>query len=436
VRKILIIARREYRAMVGTKAFLIALTMMPVLMLGGIAVHAFLRDRVETEDKTIVVVDHTGSLFGPLAKAADAHNRSAAAGKTEEGHSRTRFLLEEQDAADVSDELRLALSDRVRDGEIHAFVEIPANVSSAEPGQGGRSVRFHAENPMLSDARRWLQATLNEIIRTRRLKELGIDPAVVDEADRPVPFQGLGLLQRAAGGGVSEAAPKGEMLEAFVPFGAVMLMFLVVFLAAQPTLEAVLEEKTQRIVEVLLSSANPFQLMCGKLLGSVGGSLTVVAVYMTGGYFLARHFEVADLLPLHLLPWFLLFQVLAVLFFSSIFLAVGASVNQLKEAQALLLPVWLVMMIPMFVWFPVLQEPTGSLATGLSLFPPATPFLMVLRMAATQAIPLWQPLLGIAILTATTLLCVFAASRIFRIGILSQGKTPKLRELLRWAVRG
>ena len=94
------------------------------------------------------------------------------------------------------------------------------------------------------------------------------------------------------------------------------------------------------------------------------------------------------------------------------------------------------MVFPMFVWLQVIREPTGGFATWLSFVPPATPLLMVLCMSTSTAIPLWQPVLGIVVLLATTLLCVFVAGRIFRIGILAQGKTPTVAELFRWAVRG
>jgi ABC-2 type transport system permease protein len=94
------------------------------------------------------------------------------------------------------------------------------------------------------------------------------------------------------------------------------------------------------------------------------------------------------------------------------------------------------MMFPLFVWLHVIREPTSGFATALSFIPPATPLLMVLRMTATKAVPLWQPILGVVVLVATTLLCVFAAGRIFRIGFLAQGKAPNLLQLARWAVRG
>ncbi len=142
------------------------------------------------------------------------------------------------------------------------------------------------------------------------------------------------------------------------------------------------------------------------------------------------------MIPYQMLPWFVVFQVLGVMLFASVFMAIGASVNQLKEAQSMLWPVWIMMMLPFFIWFRIIQEPNSPIAVALSFFPPSTPTMMVLRMATGAAVPLWQPLLGIVLTLLTTLACVYIAARIFRIGLLWQGKTPKLRELLRWAFSG
>jgi ABC-2 type transport system permease protein len=108
----------------------------------------------------------------------------------------------------------------------------------------------------------------------------------------------------------------------------------------------------------------------------------------------------------------------------------------MKEAQAMLTPVTIVTMIPLFVWVNVIREPTSTFATLFSLFPPATPMLMVARIAVPPGIPWWQPTLGVVLVLAATLMCVYAAGRIFRIGILLQGKGPRLGEMVRWVVRG
>ena len=218
--------------------------------------------------------------------------------------------------------------------------------------------------------------------------------------------------------------------------GIMMLMFMVIVLAAQPMIESVMEEKSQRIAEILLGSVSPSQLMAGKLLGCVAGSLTIVLVYGLGALGVAQYYHVLHLVPLAIVPWFLIYQVFAVLLFGSLFMTVGACVNHLKEAQGMLIPIWLLIMFPMFVWFNVVREPTGSFALWMSLVPPATPMLMVLRMAASPDIPIWQAAVGVLILVAATGLCVFAAGRIFRIAILAQGQTPKFKQMMQWIVAG
>jgi ABC-2 type transport system permease protein len=215
-----------------------------------------------------------------------------------------------------------------------------------------------------------------------------------------------------------------------------MLMFMSVMIVGQPMLTSVIEEKQQRIAEVLLGSVSPFQLMMGKLLGNVGVALTIVAIYLGGGYFVAQHYGYTELVPASLLMWFIAFEIMACLLFGSVFIAVGAACTEIKEAQSMLMPVMVVLVMPMMVWFNVMQEPLSNFATWISLFPPATPLLMLLRVAASPMVPLWQPVLGMILVVAAAVLCIFAAGRVFRIGILLQGKAPKMSELMGWIARG
>jgi ABC-type Na+ efflux pump permease subunit len=265
-----------------------------------------------------------------------------------------------------------------------------------------------------------------------RLEQAGIDAGVVRLASQEIALEPAGLFTRDVSGAARAAEQRNEMTAIFLPMSCMMLMFMVIFMAAQPMLESVLEEKASRIMEVLLGCLNPTQLMLGKLLGTVAGSLTIFGVYLGGMLAVGQGKGMLSDLPWEVAPWFILFQVLGVLFFASIFMAVGASVSQLKEAQSMLLPVWLMLMLPMFVWFQVVREPNGPLAFWLTLIPPATPSMLVLRMATGATIPLWQVLLSLALLVAATWMCVVVAGRIFRVGILWQGKTPQIGELLRW----
>jgi ABC-2 type transport system permease protein len=259
---------------------------------------------------------------------------------------------------------------------------------------------------------------------------------MVAYATLPVTVESMGLYTQTPDGQIKKAEPASREAVIFVPMSIMMLMFMVIMVAAQPLMTSVLEEKSLRIAEVLLGSASPFQIMMGKLIGNVGVSLTMITVYMAGGVFLLRYYDMPDLITRDIIIWFVIYQILAIFVYGSVFVAIGAACSDIKEAQSYLTPVMLTLVFPLMVWFQVLREPMGKFATWISLFPPFTPMLMVMRMASTKTIPVWQPLVGVVLVVMAVIVCVFAAGRIFRIGLLSQGKAPKPAELMRWIISG
>lgn len=457
MKKVLAIAVREYRAMVGTKAFLISIIMMPVLMLGGIFAMELMQKVEQTKERSVAIIDHSNQFYDLLLENCEIRNKnlraqsemSAASSSSDTlpsnqggagvpGMSPEIYHLEEIDPATDSEQLRLELSNRIRSQSLYAFVEIPADVLKTGLTDDN-DVKFYSQDSSISLARNWISSVVSRLAKEKRIAESGIPKSEVRrirKASSPVNVKGFGLLTKAVDGSIKTDEVQNPIATLMMPMAFMMLMFMVIFMAAQPMLESVIEEKSQRIAEVLLGSANPFQLMLGKLLGTVGGSLTVFAIYAVGAFLLAINRGWLGLIPFEILPWFLAFQIVGVLLYASIFMAVGASVSQLKEAQSLLLPVWMLMMSPLFVWFFIVRDPLGGLATGFSFFPPATPTAMVLRMATGQSIPVWQPILGLVLTLITTVFIVFVASRIFRVGILWQGKTPKFSEIMRWATTG
>jgi ABC-2 type transport system permease protein len=443
--KILTIAVREFRAIVGTKAFLISLAIMPLLMFGSFLAIELLQKSGGIDEKKIAIIDHSQVFVAYLQQAAQENNlaldslndsQDVAGSKAASSNRRSgpptmakgiKFFIENIEPSGVSDSVRLELSRRVKSHDLQSFVEIPANMLETNVAE-----MFSEENA-LSMVQSWLSDRINQRAKQLRFAQFGLDPTVVQQATMPIALKPMGLLEQNSDGSIRLGEEKNALVGTFMPMILMMLMFMVIFMSAQPMLESVLEEKSQRIAEVLLGSVSPSQLMAGKLIGSVGGSLTVVAVYILGALVFAQQKGYLEMAPLHILPWFILFQILGVMFYSSIFMAVGASVSQLKEAQSMLLPAWIVMMSPMFVWFLIIQDPNGSMAFWISMFPPATPTAMILRLSTGVSIPVWQPILGMGLLVIATIACVVIAGRIFRVGILWQGKTPKLAELARWA---
>jgi ABC-2 type transport system permease protein len=460
MRKVWVIAAREYKAAVKTKSFLIGIILLPIMMGGGFLAMVLFKGEIDLRPKRFAIVDRTpGQQLYPLvAKAAEQHNEKHAAAKPQ---TKAAIVLESVQVPAEGDveELRLALSERVRQGELTGFLEIgpkvpqplegplsqasPDEDEPAEPPAGKASLvephalRYQTNRPAYQDFAKWAQTFLNGAVHAQRAEKKGMSVTDLTAIVQRVPLLSKGLTTRdPQTGRIQEAIDQSPVVAFLLPGGLVVLMFMMVLLGAAPLLQGVMEEKMQRIAEVLLGSVQPFPLMMGKILGMAGVSLTMTAVYLAATYWAVRSYGYGEYLSLEIILWFLIYQVLALFLFGSIYAAVGAACTDLKEAQTMLMPVSLISMIPLFVWVNIIREPTSTFATGMSLFPPATPMLMVARQAVPPGLPLWQPILGVVLVLLTTLFCIYAAGRVFRMGILLQGKGARFGDLVRWVIRG
>jgi ABC-2 type transport system permease protein len=339
---------------------------------------------------------------------------------------------------------RYELSQRVERDEIEGIFEIGPKAFEVRgnPYQlkdqvdDASAIRFQAKKPTQRQFTAWAEQTLNAEIRLRRLRNRGIDPQEVAAAQEPVPLKYHALTKLTPAGTYEDAQEGAQLANFFLPAVLIGLMFMVIMVGATPAMQGVVEEKGQRIAEVLLGSVSPFELMAGKLLGLVGVSLTMAIVYLAGGYVVAHRYGVADMLSPALMAWFVVFLILALLIYGSLFIAVGAAAGDVKDTQTLLLPVMLVACLPFFALGPIMQDPNGPIAVACSWFPFATPFLLVARQSVPPGVPLTQLAGGIVLVLATTLVCVWAAGRIFRVGLLMQGKGAKFADIFRWVLKG
>jgi ABC-2 type transport system permease protein len=433
------LALREYLAAVKTKGFIISLVLVPILMSGSIIAMVLLKDQVDTTDRELVILDHSGVVGESLIAAAEKRNETEVWDPEDESKKlRPTYLFElvEPDLTDPQGQ-RLALSDQVRQGELSGFLEIGPEALHPGDDKELSRIAYHAENAVLDDLRDWLGWPVNSQLRRTRLTELGVDPDQAEGAFTWLSIDAMGLtsLDRSSGE-VQQAEKSNEGIALGIPLALVMMMFMMIMMGAVPLLNSVMEEKTQRIAEVLLGSISPFGFMMGKVLAGVALSLTGMIVYALGGFGVAWFRGAADVFPMEMMPWFFSFMVLAILMIGSSMAALGSACNDPKEAQSLTLPAMLPVMIPMFVLMPVLKEPTSTFATVLSLFPPCTPMVMLLRISTPYGVPAWQPWVGLAGMVLFTILSIWVGGRIFRVGILMQGKPPKLADMLRWAIRG
>lgn len=431
--KILVVAKNEYLIAVTSKAFLVGLIMMPVFMGGALVVQYLARDQVDLTERSVAVVDRTGQLTDAIQQRAAARNEreifEPRDGQKVQVRPKFRTVLVEP--AEDDQQQQIALSDQVRDAELFAFVVIDPDVFDVQSADG---IRYYSQSPSYRELPNWLQRVINEQIKQQRIQDLNLSPESVAAIAAQTPLRQFGLVERTEDGQISDAKEEDRLLTFAVPFAGLMLMFMMVMSVAPAMLNNVLEEKMQKISEFLVSSVTPFQLMAGKLVGSVAVGMTLSTMYLAAAAGLAWHFEVASDVPVSLYVWFVFYLLVALVIFGSVFSAVGAACSEIRDAQSLMTPVMLLVIIPMMCMGPILTSPNSTFARVVSLFPPATPMLMFVRIAIPPGPAVWEIVLGTTLVVLFAIACVWAAGRIFRIGILAQGQPPTLAGLVKWIV--
>jgi ABC-2 type transport system permease protein len=431
--RILRIARRDYIAAVFTKGFLIGLILAPILMCGGLLAIPVMK-HVEPSERRLLILDPSGSLEGPIQSAVTSHNNPKS------GKSRTgpKLILEFQPPqTNALEDQRLELADRVRSGSLHAFVEIAPEVFQPTPRSARSSIQYYALSSAMDETRGWIEQTLNDELRKRRFIAAGIEPEQLKTLEAWFSIQGMTLPSRdRATGEVKAARRENEFASLGVPLLAILAMMMLVLMGSMPLLQSVLEEKSQRIAEVLLGCATPWEIMAGKLLGGVAVTLTAMLFYGGAGFTAMSSLAVSGVVPLGMIPWFVTFSIAAVLMYGSVAVALGSACSDTKDAQHLQMPVMMPLLLPVMIMMPLVKEPNSTIATVLSLVPPFTPLLMVLRLGSPAGVPTWQVWTGLAGVLVTTAFTLWIAGRIFRVGILMQGKLPSFAEILRWGWRG
>jgi ABC-2 type transport system permease protein len=397
-----------------------------------------MRTRVDVTDKKIAVVDQSGILAEHLKQRADIRNAGEIIDTVTGEKKAPGYFIEivQPDTADPNGQ-KLTLSNRIRGKEINAFVEIGPDIIHPIPGNEKSRILYYSETSLLDETRNWVGYILNEKIREIRVAELGLDPAQVKDLFYWVNMEGMGLSKMdTKTGSIQDARKSNEMESIFVPYILMFLMFMTLMMSAVPLLNAVMEEKSERIAEVLLGSVTPTEFMMGKVIGGLAVSLTTTVIYIVGGILTINYLDLGEVIPYSVIPWFFVYMFLNIIMVGSLFAGLGSTCNDSKDAQAIQFPAMLPLIIPMFILFPVIQDPLGKLAVWTSLFPPFTPMLMLVRQATGVTLPAWQPIAGLAGVVIFTILSVWAGGRIFRSCIIMHGKRPKIGTLLRQVVRG
>jgi len=367
--KVVTIAKRDYVATVRTKAFVFGLVVAPMLFGGGSIAMSLFKGQPDLKDRHVAIVDRTGVVAGPLVSVAREKNDRELFGKITHQQIAPRYVFEAIAPAANSKDQLLALSDRVRRKQLVAFLEIgkdalrppkPAGDSDEKTDPATR-VSYYTNAGGIDEMRNWLNGPINDGVRLARLAQLGIDIDRNKGITASVPIEGLSLVERDEKTGEVHEARKRSEAEVFVPFGVAMILAMIVMVGSAPMLQSVTQDKSQRIVETLLGAATPFELMTGKVLGSVGVSVTSSVLYVAAGTVAVNALGIAGLLPLSIIPWFYVYLLADVVMLCAFAAALGACCSTPQDAQNLAIVLLMPCLIPMFMLVTVLRQPNGML---------------------------------------------------------------------------
>lgn len=415
--KALIVALREFLETVRTKAFVIGAVIMPMLMvvlMMGMEKFMKLTEREEIPQRTLAVVDLDGHVL-PALQASVAHFNAQ--------NPKRPFAIE----AITADENTLPaqreeLRGRVLAEKIYAYIEIPADAVRADA-----PVQLARKDAQIA-AYRDIREMIKPAVMAARFGASGIEMARVMPLLRDVDMDSIDVQ-------AGTSKKENTMARMMTPFVFMFFLWMGTMGISQGLLTSLIEEKSSRIVEVLLAAISPMQLMTGKILGAVAVGLLMMAIWCGCGAIGAQRFDLGSSVSLTNVGYLALYFLPAFLLSAALMGAVGSACNTLKEAQSLSTPMTLFNVVPLMLWMPLTQGPQSALAVTLSFIPPITPFVMVLRLCADPNTPVWQIVASLVVLWLGVFAAIWFAAKVFRVGVLMYGKAPTIGEMVRWARR-
>jgi ABC-2 type transport system permease protein len=420
--KIGIVIKREYVTRVRSKAFIIGTILSPLLLLALILLPGLLTAKSGGE-RHITVIDQSGDagLFDGIKNRLDP---SGASSDNKRQFGNMRFRLDrvvvppEQNIQEVA----TTFNEKIDKDSNEAYLVLKKGIlEEVEP-------EYYAKNPSDMAVGR-IERAISSEITDRRLAQAGLKKEEVEKYTRPVDLKAFN--------------PKGEQEKGIPRFviGMVMLFFIYMTTLFYGifVMRGVIEEKQSRIVEVIISSIRPFELMMGKLIGIGLVGLTQYLVWILSAVVLAKFgvsmfasqgVKMPDI-PVSWLIYFVIFFVLGYFLFATLYAMVGAMVSTEEDAQQAQMPVTLLIIVPMLLFGLVMANPDSTISTVLSMVPFFAPTLMIMRVAMVNP-PMYQVIGSMVGMVLTIIAAVWFVARIYRVGILMYGKRPSIAELGKW----
>jgi len=456
MKKILVVAKREFLATVTAKGFIFGILLTPALVVlmalfvprmisrtppriaGEIAVLdasgevvSEISDRLSPEKfaerreaEQRQLKDFTAAMGGAAAEAAIGAVAKRAVEEV------PRIAVTVLKSADIEKEKDLLKLPPPKPGSAGTFrlaliVINDESLSSAGGKTSGGAYDLFVRNKLDDRLIGEIQTAAEVAIRTARMRLAGFDIGRV------------GALLQVERSQPRVVSPEGEKktsqaLNAALPVFFMVLLFISVFTSASSLMTTTIEEKSNRVVELLLSTVTAMELMTGKILGQMSVGLLILVLYTGFGLVALVTFALSGLVDFMLLVYLVVFFVILYVTVAAMMAAIGAAVSDLRDAQSLMMPVTLIVMLPWLLMVPISSQPNSLLAATLSFIPPIGNFVMMLRLSTSAPPPVWQAILAILINAAGAYFALRFAAKVFRVGLLMFGKPPTLGTLIRW----
>jgi ABC-2 type transport system permease protein len=400
-----LVARREYLERVRTKGFIIATVLIPAFMGALVFGSTYFATRAKTTSHIAVVsADRTFAL--DLAHELETGKESQMTVDTPPPTDAERRLLDLQ----VHD----------RDGSLAGYLWVTPAANGGRP-----AFMYKARSAGDISTVATLETAIHKVLLGEGLADRGLGNADIDALNAPVA--------------IDTSATGNTTFAFFTAYLLFFLMYMVIMLYGMNVARSIIEEKTSRVFEVLLSTIKPSQLLAGKMLGVGSVGLTQVGIWMAAAALLSGTAIIGHLAGPHAsgsigfaqVAFFVLYFFFGFLIYSSIAAALGAMTNSEQELQQLNMFLVMPLAFCMVMLLPIIRSPDSTLAKVVSLIPFCSPLLMNFRISLTS-VPAWQIWASVAIMSATVVTILWISARIYRVGILMYGKKPNLPEILRW----
>ncbi len=410
-KRILQIARWEFTQKARAKSFIISLILTPAMMLLFGLLPSMLADKGNSSTKVIGLIDSTGSVMMPLSQRLKLDTLP---------NGQPEFVLQSYPTTNTPIDSAIAATDRA------ILAETMEGAVVIRDSAGRVVVSYRSTNPSNIRLVNKFEHRIEKILNTERMVAAGIDTAAWGRANQSLTMETVKVTEK--GGEKSE----GFLQTFFAAYIGIILFMILVMTTGQSLVRSLVEEKSNRIMELLVSSGTPQELMWGKLLGLSALGATQVAAWVIVGMASVGYFAVVispDILASF--PLILLYLLLGYAFYASLFIGIGSLVTTEQESQVITSYLTMVLVAPMAFAFVVMQDPDSFSVAALSYVPFLTPTLMMIRLVTKMPSP--AELAGtIAVMVAAIGVVIWASGKIFRTAILMYGKRPTFRELLRW----